>query len=127
MKVGEVMKKVVVVSSDISSSDAVMLLSKRGIGSLVVMDGDKVIGIITEGDFIDNIGKIKSTNVGDIMTSPVITIGEFSEINEVIDLMNNNNVRRVPVVDKKGVLKGIVTVTDILAHSDNSHEKFFFD
>ena len=127
MKVGEVMKKVVVVSSDISSSDAVMLLSKKDIGSLVVMDDNKVVGIVTEKDFIKNIGRIKSSSVGDLMTSPVITILESSEVDDVIDLMNERGIKRVPVVDKKGNLKGIVTITDILAHSDDSHEKFFFD
>ena len=100
---------------------------QHNIGGLVVLmdtsnnetaEIDKPIGIITERDiarlvaFSSNLSTY--TAISEVMSKPLITINQNSSIKEVTDLMQQNNIRRLPIVDNKGKLVGIITAKDIL-------------
>jgi CBS domain-containing protein len=112
------------------------ILSERNISGLPVVDKENhVIGIITEADILSIMG-IRRENtfkdllkhilgeplpeckmgdfVGDIMTSPAATINPQANIAEVVRLMDENSIRRLPVVDDNNVLVGIISRADIL-------------
>ena len=109
-------------------------------GVPVVDEGRKVIGIISEKDFLSHMGMqknitfmgvvakclmgngcmavdIRGKSAGDIMTTPAITVYEEASIMEVDSLMKKHRVNRVPVLNKKDKLIGIVTRTDLLPSS----------
>ena len=100
---------------------------QHNIGGLIVLNDtsnneteeiDKPIGIITERDiarlvaFSSNLST--DTAISEVMSKPLITINQNSSIKDVTDLMQQNDIRRLPIVDNKGKLVGIITAKDIL-------------
>jgi CBS domain-containing protein len=96
--------------------DVAELMTARGIGSVVVMDGGRVAGILTERDILTRVlnGRLNPavTQVGEVMTTPAVTVGSGVSIYYASKLMERNFCRRLPVVDS-GRLMGIVTQTDL--------------
>ena len=124
MKVSEIMRKAVVVDSNIKVKEAAKIMSEKGIGSLIIFKDNKIKGILTERDVIKNISKSDS-NIEKIMSKNVITIKFDSDVEEAVKLLKNNDIKRLPVVkDKK--LVGIITITDIIANKSLEIEDDFF-
>ena len=125
MKVKELMKKALVVDRDVSLQEAADIMSKKGIGSLLYVDGEnKIKGIITEGDLIKNFEK--KENISKAMSVSVITVEPSASLEEALEIMKDNKVKRLPVVEK-GELQGIITMTDLAANADELEGDFFFD
>ena len=110
-------RKVVVIEPD----DPVKLAAKRMedklVGSLVVIDGDKPIGIITDRDIaIRVVGAEKSpeTPVREVMTKDPITIREDATFFELTKAFRDHAVRRLIVVDKEGRLVGLISIDDVM-------------
>jgi len=108
----------VVVGPDKTIFDSIKLMLKGKVGSLVVQENGILKGIVTEKDFVEKVIveglNPKKTKIKSIMNIKVITVSPDLDIMEAIKLMTNNNVRRLPVVDKNNKLLGLVTVNDIL-------------
>jgi len=88
----------------------------RDIGSVVVASGYRPVGMFTERDLLRCIlddPRLLERPVGDVMTQPVVTARPDQEVVDAFELMNANEVRRLPVVDA-GRLVGIVTERDLL-------------
>jgi CBS domain-containing protein len=115
--VGEVMTKdVVVVSPDDPVEEAVRSMIDHDIGAVVVLEGKGPVGILTERDLMRRMldqPDLLSARVGAVMSSPVVTTGPDVEMVDAFDLMNAGNVRRLPVVEREGLV-GIVTERDLL-------------
>lgn len=92
------------------------------IGSIVVVkrtvDGINPIGIITERDIVRQIGSselfIVQAPIRQIMSTPLVTIKLNSLIRDAIETMRLKNISRLPVIDNKGIMVGIVTYKDLL-------------
>jgi CBS domain-containing protein len=125
MKVKEIMNKAFVVDDDISLKAAAKMMSDKNIGCLTVMKNDKIAGIITEKDVMKNVSRL-GDRISGIMSRDVTTIGKNDTLEEAAEIMAQKKIKRLPVVNK-GELVGIITATDILAHSDDLNEEFFFD
>lgn len=123
MKVSEIMNKAFVVDEGISVKEAAKLMSSKGIGSLIVMNKDKMVGIVTEKDVTKNVSRL-GEKVGGIMSQNLITIGKNESIDDAAELMRKHKIKRLPVVSK-GELVGIVTATDLIENSDELNEEFF--
>lgn len=109
-------KKVQTLSSDAPIKNALKLMKKFAIGSIVVTSDSKIVGIITERDIVRKMsqsGGIDLTKpVIDIASKPVVTAEPSTEVWEAFTLMLKRKFRRLPVVqDKK--LVGIVTERDL--------------
>jgi len=106
----------VTVKPNISVKEAAKIMKKKGIGNCIVAD-DKPMGIVTESDIIKKVvAEGLDTNnvlVKDIMTTPIIVIGPYVDIEEAMRTMSKCNIRRLPVVEK-GKLVGIITQKDVL-------------
>ncbi len=115
--VGEVMTKgVVTVGAGDSVEAAVKAMVDHDIGSVVVVEGTRPLGVFTERDLTRRVladPGLLSRMVGDVMTSPAVTTEPGMEMVDAFDLMNAENVRRLPVVED-GRLVGIVTERDLL-------------
>ncbi|MBV9323384.1 MAG: CBS domain-containing protein [Chloroflexi bacterium] len=101
---------VVSVTPSDSVDEAARLLTFHEVSGLPVCDGGRVAGVVSEADLI---GKTGST-VGEVMTSPALTVAETTSLEQVADLLTQQRIRRVPVVDASGRLVGIVTRHDVL-------------
>ena len=97
---------------------ALELMAENDIGAVMVLDHGKLLGIFSERDYARKVilyGKSsKDTRVGDLMSSPVITVGPNTSINECLVLMTANHIRHAPVVEYGRVI-GMVTVGDIVS------------
>lgn len=125
MKVKDVMNKAFVVDDNISVKEAAKLMSDKNVGGLIVMKKDKIEGIITEQDVMRNISKLAGSVSGS-MSKNVITIGKNDSLEDAAELMADKKIKRLPVLSK-GELVGIITATDLIAHSDALNEEFFID
>ncbi|MCS7130423.1 MAG: CBS domain-containing protein [Archaeoglobaceae archaeon] len=96
-------------------------MMEYGVGSAVIMDGNKPVGIVTEKDLISKVvAKNKtpsSVKVKEVMSSPLITIKPTTSIREAANIMMKRGIRRLPVVNDSGELVGIITDNDILGIS----------
>ena len=99
------------------------VMSENNIGSVVIVKSNEVgglSGIITERDIVRIAGAAQTSSstllqliARDIMSKPVITIGPGSSLQDAIQSMKLNNIRRLPVVNKEGKMVGIITDKDI--------------
>jgi CBS domain-containing protein len=95
---------------------------ENDIGSIVVVkrtiEGITPIGIITERDIVRQIGFtdlfVVQAPIRQIMSTPLVTIGANSLVRDAIETMQVKNIRRLPVIDNKGKMVGIVTQKDVL-------------
>lgn len=115
--IGQIMsKKVRTVDVSASVHDALKLMIKYDIGSIVVTKDSKIYGIITERDItrkIDTQNNYLGQLCGKISSKPVVTINPTNESWEAFEIMLRNKIRRLPVLDKSGKLVGIVTERDL--------------
>lgn len=117
MLVKQVMnKKVVVAKPNVTIREASKVMSKFHIGSLVVVDESGIAGILTERDILISVAEGKDadqTQIRDIMSRNVITIEPDKTVEEVVDLMVEHKIKKLPVV-REGKLVGIITASDIV-------------
>jgi CBS domain-containing protein len=101
---------VISVSPQETVDEAARLLTFHDISGLPVCDGTRVVGVVSEADLI---GKSGST-VGEVMTSPAVTVPENTGLEHVAEMLTQQRIRRLPVVDSKGNLTGVVSRRDVL-------------
>lgn len=129
MKVREVMKHVKTISLGSSVKDAARKMNDHNIGSLIVLDGKKLVGIITERDILGKITALDKTPskipVSNIMTSKVIVTRPDDFIDDAVYLMIKNKIKKLPVIED-GEVVGMITSTDIVANSDEIGQYYVF-
>ncbi len=112
-------RDVVTIVADDAVLTAARLMNSRGIGGIVVLEDDEVVGIFTERDVLRRVVAERrdpvTSVIRDVMTSPVYTCKPDAKIEECVALITEKRVRHIPVVDESG-LCGIITSGDILAH-----------
>jgi len=125
MKVKEIMNKAVTESHDITLRDAARVMSDMNIGSLILMNKDKIVGIVTDTDILKNLNKLE-VGISKVMSKNVITIEDDESLEDAANLMAEKKIKRLPVLRDEKLL-GIITATDLIANSDELNEDFFFD
>lgn len=124
MLIKDLMKRPFVVDKDMDLAEAAKTMSDKKIGSLLFVSGNKIKGIISEGDLMKNF--TRNSKISQIMEKKVITIGPDEPIDRALEIMRENKIKRLPVT-VKNELVGIVTLTDIMANFEALEEEFFFD
>lgn len=118
---------VTTIAPDIPIQEALRIMAEKNIGALVVLHGDKVVGIFSERDFARKIiGKDAcslATRVRDIMASPVTTVKISSPIEECMTLMIEKRIRHLPVVENE-TLRGIISIGDVVNSIISDRERF---
>jgi CBS domain-containing protein len=109
-------KKVITLQAHASVYEAVKLMNKNKIGSLVIVRNGETFGILTERDLLERVlekcKNPKETHVFEAMTSHVITGNPDMEITEASTLMFENKIKKLPIVEGNKLV-GMVTLTDI--------------
>ena len=117
------------ISPDATVFDALAIMAEKDIGSLIVMDGEKLIGIVTERHYSRNVilkGKRSPTTlVKDIMDRNLIHVRPEQTVELCMALMTEKRVRHLPVLEGNKVV-GIVSIGDLLK-SIISKQKFVID
>jgi CBS domain-containing protein len=111
----------VTIPADMSAADAARLMRDRDIGDVLLMDQDRVMGIITDRDIVVRAVAAgqdpANVTVGDICSKELHTVEHTATVEEVIELMRGKAVRRVPVMD--GICPvGIVSIGDLAIERD---------
>jgi len=123
MSIGEICNRdVVVIEREATIQEAARLMRQYHVGDLVVTrerEGVRVpVGIVTDRDIVvEVLGEgvdIDSVSVSDIMSDNLLTAHESDNLWECLQRMRNAGVRRLPVVDERGALQGIVTADDLV-------------
>ncbi|MFN4149176.1 MAG: CBS domain-containing protein [Rhodocyclaceae bacterium] len=108
----------VCVAADETVIDALKLMAERNIGSVLVMDGDRFLGIFSERDFIRKVTLMDrdpaKTRLGEVIDEKVFYVTPDYKLDEVMALMTEKRMRHMPVLDAQGKLVGIVSIGDIV-------------
>ena len=109
--------------------DGLRLMADKGIGALLVMEGDAIVGIVTERDYARKIALMGRTSVEtlvrDVMTSSVLCVHSTQTSEQCMQLMTGKRLRHLPVVDD-GKLLGMISIGD-LVKDIISEQKFIIE
>lgn len=109
--------EVFAIGPDAPVIDAIRLMAEKRIGAVVVMEGGRLAGILSERDYARKIvlqGRSSaSTPVRDIMTADVVTVGLQDNIERCMQIVTERRIRHLPVVDGGAVL-GVVSIGDLV-------------
>lgn len=108
---------VATVAPETSVAAMVAELTTRRIGALLVMEGDRVVGVVSERDIVRALaghrGEALALSARDVMTSPVISISPSDSVARAMALMTDRRIRHLPVMDS-GKLVGLVSIGDLV-------------
>jgi len=117
------------VTPDTSVLDALKLMAAKNVGGLVVLEGARIAGLVTERDYARKVALLdrssKDTPVREIMTAKVIYVGPERTSEECMALMTENRIRHLPVLEG-GKLIGLVSIGD-LVKDVISEQKFLIE
>lgn len=103
-------------AADDTLAEASAKMWRQQTGSLLIMDGQKLIGIVTERDVLRTVGEgqdPKAVSLRDVMTSDVVTVASDLSVREAAQIMFDKWFRHLPVVDAGGSVVGIVSLRDL--------------
>jgi len=97
---------------------ALKIMAEYDVGALVVLDGQRLVGMFSERDYARKVilqGKVSVyTKVSDVMTDKVVSVTMDHTIEQCMAIMSEKNFRHLPVLDEQGLAVGIISIRDIL-------------
>jgi CBS domain-containing protein len=119
--------RVLSIDPQASVMDAAMLMNEHKVGSLVVLEGDRICGIITERDILERVVVQRldpsQTCVQDVMTTEVACGQLHTTIDEARGVMKNRRIRHLPIADEERRLYGLISIGDLNAYQTNTQEQ----
>ncbi|ENP7968686.1 CBS domain-containing protein [Acinetobacter baumannii] len=113
------------ISPEATVLEAITIMAEKGIGALVVAEGEQVVGILSERDYTRKVTLMErssySTTVAEIMTAKVITVGLNNTVEECLQLMTDRHLRHLPVLDN-GKLVGFISIGDLVKAAMEDHK-----
>lgn len=98
--------------------DAIKLMSEKDVGALLVMDGEKLAGIISERDYRNKVilkgRRSAETRVEEIMTTQVYVVQPTETVTGCLGIMTERKIRHLPVVEESGKVVGVVSIGDLV-------------
>ncbi|HEX5581678.1 MAG TPA: CBS domain-containing protein [Gemmatimonadaceae bacterium] len=117
------------VTPDTRLQEAARLMQSENVGLIPVVDGQSssnLVGVVTDRDIAIRVvaeGRDASNaTVRDVMSSDVHTCPEDASVDDVMEMMGSEQVRRVPIVDERGSLVGIVAQADVVREARNDRK-----
>ncbi|MHB9149658.1 MAG: CBS domain-containing protein [Thermoleophilia bacterium] len=109
------------ISADNTVFDALQTMAERDVGALVVLDGESIVGMISERDYARKVIlqglSSPRTTVRQVMTDAVYYATPGQSVEECMALMTEKHVRHLPVLDGAGRLAGVVSIGDLVRAS----------
>jgi CBS domain-containing protein len=110
-------RAVYTIAPDSTVYEAIAAMAEHGIGALLVVEGERIVGIVTERDYARKIAlagrSSKETAVADVMTTQVLVVSPQQTTEDCMALMTENRLRHLPVLDN-GRLVGLVSIGDLV-------------
>ena len=108
---------VVWVNPDDSVYEALEQMADKNVGALIVLDGGRLVGIMSERDYARKVILLnrgsRETKVSEIMTSTVLTVVPDQSMTECMELMTEKRIRHLPVV-AEGAVIGVISIGDVV-------------
>ena len=118
--------EVFAIGPDAPVIDAIRLMAEKRIGAVLVIDGGRLVGILSERDYARKIvlqGRSSAdTPVRTIMTSEVISIGLDDTTDHCMQIVTDRRIRHLPVCDEEGSIEGMISIGDLNAYQNNTQE-----
>ena len=118
------------IGPEASVFEAVALMAQKNIGALLVMEGGRIVGVLSERDYARKVVLMarssKDTPLREIMTSSVIYVHPSQSSEECMAVMTENRVRHLPVLDDEDRLIGLISIGD-LVKGIISEQKFIIE
>ena len=106
--------------------DAIARMAECGVGALLVLDGDRLAGIVSERDYTRKVilkgRSSKEERVEEIMTSDVVSATPEQTVEEAMRLMTNRHIRHLPITDN-GCVVGVVSIGDLVKWTISAQEE----
>ncbi|MBV9302536.1 MAG: CBS domain-containing protein [Acidobacteriaceae bacterium] len=103
---------------DASVYSAIEMMADKRVGALLVIDGDQLVGIISERDYARKVilqgRSSKDTFVREIMTPSPITIRCDTSVEDAMRTMTDNRIRHLPVINSDGTVAGVLSIGDLV-------------
>ena len=97
--------------------EAIRTMADHNVGSMLVMENKKILGIFTERDYLKKIAlkfrSSRNTEISEVMSFPVITANNTDSVEQCLQVMTNNRCRHLPIVDGRKVI-GMVSIGDLV-------------
>jgi CBS domain-containing protein len=107
-----------------SVAEAARLMKTEDVGSLPVLEGERLVGMVTDRDIVIRVvaeGKDpQSSTVGDVASRDLVTVDPQQNLDEALRLMAQHQVRRLPVVEEDGRLVGILAQADVATSGEDA-------
>jgi predicted transcriptional regulator len=124
---GQKGNQVFFIPSDASVYSAIKLMADKNVGGLLVVDDNRLVGIISERDYTRKVVLMgRSSNetlVREIMRSSPVTIRPDTSVGEAMRVMRDQGIRHVPVIDSEGHVAGVLSMRDLMNWIISSQEK----
>ncbi len=118
------------VAAEATVYEALVIMADKGIGALVVMDGQDLVGILSERDYARKVilagRSSREMKVREVMSSKVLTVGPQSTVDECMKHMTDKRCRHLPVVEG-GKVVGIVSIGDLVNWIIKAQERTIHD
>jgi CBS domain-containing protein len=105
------------VTPDAAVVQAIRLMAEKGIGAVLVMDGRRLVGILSERDYARKVvlkdRSSATTAVHEIMTSELVTVAPTVTVEQCLELVTNRRIRHLPVMDGDEVV-GVISIGDLV-------------
>ncbi len=112
-------KDVITIENDKTAQDAAKIIAEKDISFLVIMNEGKPQGVLSESDFVRKVvaedRKASEIKISEIMSYKFRSVGPNSTIEDAIQKMLNNNIRRLLILDNKNLV-GVITQTDLASY-----------
>jgi CBS domain-containing protein len=122
--------KIVSVGPEATVLNAAIVMNEHRIGSVVVMDQGRIIGMFTERDVLQRIVAQErhpaTTRVSDVMSTQVVCCTPETTVQEARNAMKNRRIRRLPVVNGDGQILGLISIGDLNALEAADHERTIY-
>ncbi|MEA0668756.1 CBS domain-containing protein [Xanthomonas campestris] len=105
------------VAGDAAVIEAIRLMADKSIGAVLVMEGERLVGIVSERDYARKVvlrdRSSSSTSVAEIMSHAVVTVSPADSVEHCMQLMTDGRFRHLPVVDN-GRVHGVISIGDLV-------------
>ena len=118
LSVAEIMtRRPVTIPKNLSVRAAAQIMKQQGVGSLLVVEADELLGILTKSDILQEVvaeaRDAEQLRVEEIMTEEVIIIKPSQDVFEALETMKDNDVRHLPVIEEEALV-GFLTIKDVV-------------